>query len=79
MIKLKKILYEILNSYSIECSQKPDVTFTKLKIKFVTKGEAEKDIEIFHQEMATSNFEKDDLRIPGIRTVKFKTETLTRI
>ena len=29
--------------------------------------------------MATSNFEKDDLRIPGIRTVKFKTETLTRI
>ena len=72
MIKLKKILYEILNSYSIECSiwsdrkfpitdiinqiralkkitivgnitpddypQKPDVTFTKLKIKFVTKG-----------------------------------------
>ena len=36
-------------------------------------------IEIFHQEMATSDFQKSELRIPGIRTVKFKPETLTRI
>ena len=113
MIKLKKILNEILNTYSVECSvwsdrkfpitdilnqiralkkitivgnitpedylQEPNVEYTKLKIKFVTRGEAEKDIEIFHQEMATSDFQKSELRIPGIRTVKFKPETLTRI
>ena len=29
--------------------------------------------------MATSDFKKAELRIPGIRTVKFKPETLTRL
>ena len=29
--------------------------------------------------MTTSDLQKTDLRIPGIRTVKFKPETLTRL
>ena len=79
MLSLKKILKEILNTYSVECSvwsdrkfpitdilnqiralekvtivgnitpedtiQKPDIEYTKLRIKFITRGNAEEDIE----------------------------------
>ena len=113
MIELKKILSEILNNYSVECSiwtnkefhitdilnqiralekvtivgnitpedypQKDDIDYTKLRIKFVTRGEAKEDIINFKKNMLTSDLEKTDLRIPGIRSVKFKPETLKRI
>jgi len=113
MLSLKKILKEVLNTYSIECSiwsdrkfpitdilnqiralekvtivgnitpediiKKPDIEYTKLRIKFITRGSAEEDIETLHKSMTTSDLETNDLRIPGIRTVKFKPETLKRL
>ena len=113
MIKLKKILSELLNTYSVECSiwsdkkssitsildqiralrkitivgnitpedypQEANIDYTKLKIKFVTRGDAKQDLEKFHEDMVTSDLEKSDLRIKGIRTVKFKPETLKRL
>tara|TARA_R110000824_G_scaffold97522_2_gene233060 strand:+ start:1324 stop:1665 length:342 start_codon:yes stop_codon:yes gene_type:complete len=113
MIKLRKILTELLNTYSVECSiwsekkfpitdilnqiralkkitivgnitpedylQKENIDYTKLKIKFVTRGDAEIDVEKFIEDMTISDLGTKDLRIPGIRSVKFKIETLKRI
>ena len=113
MIKLRKILVELLNTYSVEAfiksnrkfpitdilnqirairkitivgnitpedyPQKPEVETTKLKIKFVTRGDASKDIIKFKEDMITSDLKTTDLRIPGIKLVDFKTKTLKRI
>ena len=113
MIKLKKILSEILNTFQIEVdlftdptfnvtdilnqiravrkitivsiitpddyTQKSGVEYQKLKIKFVTRGEPKQDLEKFKDDILTSDLSKTDLRIPGVKSLKFKEETLKRI
>tara|TARA_B100000287_G_scaffold39587_1_gene36151 strand:+ start:376 stop:717 length:342 start_codon:yes stop_codon:yes gene_type:complete len=113
MLSLKKILKEVLNTYSVECSvwsdrkfpitdilnqiralekvtivnnitpediiQKQDIEYTKLRIKFITRGNAEEDIEDLKKTMTTSDLETNDLRIPGVKTVKFNPETIKRL
>ena len=113
MLKLKKILNELLHTYSVEAFIKSDrkvpitdilnqirairkVTIvnnitpedypqssedetTKIKIKFVTRGDASKDVLKFKEDMITSDLETTDLRIPGIKVVNFKNDTLKRI
>ena len=106
MLKLRKILTELLHTYSVEAfiksnrkfsitdilnqirairkitivsnitpedyPQTQDIETTKVKIKFVTRGEAQKDIEKFKEDMLTSDLSKTDLRIPGVKQVNFK-------
>ena len=62
-----------------EYSQKDKVEYTKLKIKFVTRGNPKQDIAKFKEDMLTSDLSKTDLRIPGVKSVKFKEETLKRL
>lgn len=62
-----------------EYSQKDKVEYTKLKIKFVTRGNPKQDIAKFREDMLTSDLSKTDLRIPGVKSVKFKEETLKRL
>ena len=59
--------------------QKDKVEFTRLKIKFVTREDPKTDLIQFREDMLTSDLSKTDLRIPGIKTVKFKLETLKRL
>ena len=113
MIKLKNILTEVLNTYSIqaymltdtdynitdvldqirairkitivrnitppEYIQKPNVEYTLVTIKFITRGEPKKDLEKIKQDVETSDMSKTDLRVPGVKTFKFKYETLRRL
>ena len=113
MIKITKILSEILNTFQIEVdiftdptfnvtdilnqiravrkitivsiitpddfTQKPNVEYQKLKIKFVTRGEPKQDLEKIKKEILTSDLSKTDLRIPGVKNIKFKEETLKRL
>tara|TARA_R110000822_G_scaffold61136_1_gene151558 strand:- start:265 stop:606 length:342 start_codon:yes stop_codon:yes gene_type:complete len=62
-----------------EYPQKDKVEFTRLKIKFVTREDPKTDLIQFREDMLTSDLSKTDLRIPGIKTVKFKLETLKRL
>ena len=112
MIKLKKILSEILNNYQIEVNlftdptfnvtdilnqiravrkitivsiitpddftQKPNVEYQKLKIKFVTRGEPKQDLEKIKSDILQSDLSKKDLRIPGVKSLKFIEGTLKR-
>lgn len=62
-----------------EYPQKDKIEFTRLKIKFVTRENPKLDIAKFKEDMLTSDLSKTDLRIPGVKSVKFKEETLKRL
>ena len=112
MIKLKNILYEILNNFSVEVdlfvdpntfiteilneiralkgvtivtiitpddySQSSGDIYVRLKLKFVTRGKANDMLQQFLDSALAKNNE-DKLRIPGIKSMKFRTETLKRL
>ena len=59
--------------------QKQGEEYHLLKIKFVTREEPKSDLESFKKDILTSDMEDNDLRIPGAKSVTFKTETLKRL
>ena len=112
MISLKKILYEILNTYSVEVdlfinsevntydvlneiralkgitivtiitpddyAQTTGDEYIRLRIKFVTRGEANEMMQTF-LDRALAKDDKDNIRIPGIKSMKFRDNTLKRL
>ena len=114
MISLKKILYEILNNYSVEVDlfidkststyditneiralkgvtivtiitpddyvQKQGSTdeYLRLRIKFVTRGEANDMLQQFLDD-ALAKDDKDTIRIQGIKSMKYREDTLKKI
>jgi len=62
-----------------EYPQKEKIEYTRVKIKFVTRTDPKQDIVQFREDMLTSDMSKTDLRIPGVKSVKFKPETIKRI
>lgn len=62
-----------------EYPQKDKIEYTKVKIKFVTRTDPKIDLDKFKDDMLTSDISKTDLRIPGVKSVKFKPETLKRL
>jgi len=59
--------------------KKPNLEYHKIKIKFVTRNEPKKDLEQFKNDILSSDLSKTDLRIPGVKSIKFKEETLKRL
>ena len=113
MIKLKNILNEVLNEFSVqaymltdreynitdvldqirairkitivrnitppEYVQKKNLEYTLVTIKFVSRGNPKQDIEKIKQDVLTSDMSKTDLRVPGVKSFKYKPETLRRL
>ena len=59
--------------------QRENVEFTRIKMKFVTRTDPKVDLTQFKQDMLTSDMSKNDLRIPGVKSVKFREDTLKRL
>ncbi len=59
--------------------QKPNVEYHLLSIKFITRGDAKKDLEKIKEDILTSDMSKTDLRVPGVKSFKYKLETLRRL
>ena len=59
--------------------KKQGIEYYKVKIKFVSRGEPKQDLEQFKKDILSSDLSKTDLRIPGVKSVKFKPETLKRL
>ena len=112
MIKLKNILLEILNNYSVEVdlfvdpkvfiteiinevralkgvtivtiitpddySQSSGDVYVRLRIKFVTRGEANDMLQQFLND-ALAQDDKDSIRIPGVKSMKYRENTLNRL
>ena len=106
MIKLKNILNEVLNTFSVqafmltdsnfnitdileqirairkitivrnitppEYIQKKNIEYTLVNIKFVTRGDAKRDLEKIKQDVLTSDRSATDLRVPGVKSFKYK-------
>ena len=113
MIKLKNILNEMLNEFSVqaymltdtdfnitdvleqirgvrkvtiirnitppEYVQKKNVEYTLINIKFITRGNPKEDMEQIKKDILTSDRSKTDLRVPGVKSFKFKEQTLSRL
>ena len=113
MMKLEKILSEILNTYKVEADlwtnpefnitdvlnqirairkitivtiitpedyvQSGDSEYQRLKIKMVTRENPIDDISKITNDILTSDLETNSLRIPGIKNIKFKKDTIKRI
>ena len=62
-----------------EYVQKEKVEYTRIKIKFVTRTNPKQDIIKMKKDMLTSNLKTADMRIDGLKNVKFRMETLKRI
>ena len=62
-----------------EYSQKQNMEYTLVTIKFISRGNPKQDLEQLKQLILTSDRSINDLRIPGIKSFKFKPETLQRI
>ena len=58
--------------------QSGDSEYQKLKIKMVTRDDPKDDIEKITKNILTSDIETNSLRIPGIKNIKFKPETIKR-
>ena len=59
----------------------PNYEFTKVKIKFVSRENPKEDLIQLKKDMLTSDFTPDHkhIRVSGLKSVKFKPETLTRV
>ena len=62
-----------------EYLQKQNIEYTRIKLKFVTRTDPKQDIINMKKEMTTSNLSTSNMRIDGLKNVKFKMETLKRI
>ena len=62
-----------------EYKQKEKTEYTRVKIKFVSRGNPKEDIIKMEKDMLTSDLKTSDMRIDGLRNVKFRIETLKRI
>ena len=62
-----------------EYLQKQNIEYTRIKLKFVTRTDPKQDIINMKKEMTTSNLSTSNMRIDGLKNVKFKMETLRRI
>tara|TARA_R110000772_G_scaffold116940_1_gene222172 strand:+ start:659 stop:1000 length:342 start_codon:yes stop_codon:yes gene_type:complete len=87
-VSITSILDQIRGLYKVtivnnitpeEYQQKENLEYTRVKIKFVTRTDPKQDIVQFREDMLTSDMSKTDLRIPGVKSVKFKPETIKRL
>ena len=62
-----------------EYVQKEKIEFTRVKLKFVTRGNPREDIIKMERDMLTSDLETSDMRIDGLKNVKFKPESIKRV
>ena len=87
-VSITSILDQIRGLYKVtivnnitpeEYPQKENIEFTRVKMKFVTRTDPKLDLAQFKEDMLTSDMSKADLRIPGVKSVKFREDTLKRL
>ena len=59
--------------------QQKDVEYTLVSIKFITREDAKQDMEKIKQDILTSDRSANDLRVPGVKSFKYKEDTLKRL
>ena len=61
-----------------EYIQKKNFEYTLVTIKFISRGDPKQDLEKMKRDILTSDRSMNDLRVPGVKSFKFKEGTLKR-
>ncbi len=68
------------NTTPDEIPQREDTEITTFELKFVSRtNEPKKDIEKFKKDILQSDYERNDLKVPGVKSIKFNLDSLKRI
>ena len=60
--------------------EREDTEITTIELKFVSRtNEPKKDIAKFKKDILQSDYERNDLKVPGVRSVKFDLDSLKRL
>ena len=60
--------------------EREDTEITTFELKFVSRtNEPKKDIAKFEKDILQSDYERNDLKVPGVRSVKFDLDSLKRL
>ena len=62
-----------------EYAQRQNFEYTLVTVKFISRGNPKQDLEKIKQDILTSDRSITDLRVPGVKSFKFKPETLQRL
>ena len=62
-----------------EYIQKQNFEYTLVTIKFISRGNPKQDLLKMKDDILKSDLSKTDLRVPGVKSFKFKEGTLKRI
>lgn len=77
-IRAVKSITTVRNITPPEAPQRDGIEYTLVMLKFVTRVDARQNLEQISQDILTSDRSETDLRVPGVKSFKFKMETLKR-
>ena len=77
-IRAVRSITTVRNITPPEYPQREGVEYTLVIIKFVTREDSRQNLEQIKNDILTQSKDRTDLRIPGIKSFKFKYETLKR-
>jgi len=68
------------NTTPDDVPEREDTEITTFELKFVSRtNEPKKDITKFKKDILQSDYERNDLKVPGVRSVKFDLDSLKRL
>ena len=68
------------NTTPDDVPEREDSEITTFELKFVSRtNEPKKDIAKFEKDILQSDYERNDLKVPGVRSVKFDLDSLKRL
>ncbi len=68
------------NTTPKDVPEREDTEITTFELKFVSRtNEPKKDIAKFEKDILQSDYERNDLKVPGVRSVKFDLDSLKRL
>ena len=77
-IRAVKSITTVRNITPPEYPQREGIEYTLVIIKFVTRIDAEQNLQQIKQDIITSDGGPTDLRVPGVKSFKYKMDTLKR-
>jgi len=68
------------NTTPSDAPRREDSDVTTFELKFVSRtNEPKKDIAKFEKDILQSDYEKNDLKVPGVKSIKFDLDSLKRL
>jgi len=77
-IRAVKSITTVRNITPPEYPQREGIEYTLVMIKFVTRIDAKQNLQQIKNDILTSDRSETDLRVPGVKSFKYKMDTLKR-